>query len=419
MLEHLFRRQAGRMVSHLARLLGPAHLSLAEEAVQDSMLRALSLWPYEGVPQNPEGWLFRVARNAAIDAIRRQRMTEAKAGELTAELIRSVSRTPGDPDVETSLRDDELSLIFMCCHPAIPSDSRVALSLKTACGFSVREISRALLAEDSAVAQRLVRAKRQIRDQSLSIEMPRGKDVEDRIDSVLAVIYCMFNEGYSAHEGEDLIRFDLCQEALRLGLLIGSSTFTRPKVHALVALMALQAARIPARVDAAGDLVLLEDQDASRWDRQLIGLGFHHFDKSMEGSEVSRYHVESAIAATHASQPVDWVRVVELYDQLVELYGGSPVVQLNRAVALARLHGPEVGLAAIEHLRSDQQLRDYHLLLSAEGHFLLELGRAEEAADAFRRALVCRCSEPERRFLRRKLIECGETALSSRSVPRD
>ena len=204
------------------------------------------------------------------------------------------------PSVEKSLRDDELSLIFMCCHPAITADSRVALSLKTACGFSVREIARAFLADDAAIAQRHFQAKKQIRDQALSIEMPSGKDVEKRIDSVLAVIYCMFNEGYSAHEGGDLIRFELCQEVLRLGLLIASATtLTRPKVHALVALIALQAAR----VDQAGDLVLLEDQDPARWDRRLIGLGFHHFDLSIAGSELSRYHIESAIAATHASQP--------------------------------------------------------------------------------------------------------------------
>ena len=394
------------MVSHLTRLLGPSHLTLAEEAVQDSMLRALSSWPYEGVPRNPEGWLFRVAQNAAIDAVRRQRMADVKAGELTAELLRSAARPPGDPSVDHSLRDDELSLIFMCCHPAIPADSRVALSLKTACGFSIREIARAFLADDAAVAQRLVRAKKQIRDQALSIEMPRGKDVEERIDSVLAVLYCMFNEGYSALEGEDLIRFDLCQEALRLGLLLTSSALSRPKVNALVALMALQAAHMAARVDEAGDLVLLEDQDPSRWDHQLVALGFHHFELSATGSEVSRYHVEAAIAAAHAMQPIDWARVLELYDQLVALDPVPPVARLNRAVAVARVHGAEVGLKAIEPLMTDGKLSEYHFLLAVRGHLLLEMGWLDEAADAFRGALACRCSAPERRFLLKKLGKC-------------
>ena len=398
------------MVSHLARLLGAANLSLAEEAVQDAMLRALSSWPYEGVPRNPEGWLFRVAHNAAIDAIRRRRMAETKTGELTAELQRAGSRPPGDPSVDQGLRDDELALIFMCCHPRIPSESQVALSLKAACGFSVREIARAFLADDAAIAQRLVRAKKQIRDQDLSLGMPGADEVEERIDSVLAVIYFMFNEGYSAHQGEDLIRFDLCQEALRLGLLMASSALTRPKVDALVALMALQGARMPARVNEAGDLVLLEDQDPSCWDHEMIALGFHHFERAAAGHEVSRYHVEAAIAATHAKasveRPVDWRRVLELYGQLLEIDPSAPVVQLNRAVAVARVDGPEAGLAAIAPLKQDGKLREYHLLLAVEGHFLFEAGRHAEAAEAFRGALACRCSEPERRFLLRKLGLC-------------
>ena len=401
------------MVSHLARLLGAAHLSLAEEAVQDSMVRALSSWPYEGVPQNPEGWIFRVAHNAAIDAVRRQRMAGSKTGALTAELLRSAERSPSDPSVEKSLRDDELSLIFMCCHPAISPDSRVALSLKTACGFSVREIARAFLADDSAIAQRLVRAKKQIREQSLSVEMPRGKDVDERIDSVLAVLYCMFNEGYSAHEGEDLVRFDLCQEALRLGILIASSTLTRPKVHALVALMSLQTARMPTRIDDTGDLVLLEEQDSSRWDHQLMSLGFHHFAKSSVGNEVTRYHVEAAIAAAHAIQPIDWRRVLDLYDQLLGLDPASPVVRLNRAVAVARVNGAEEGLRAINPLFRDAKLKDYHLLLAVRGHLLLALDQPDQAAIAFTRAIQCRCSEPERRFLQRKLQECSVFTLAA------
>ncbi|HEY3742047.1 MAG TPA: sigma-70 family RNA polymerase sigma factor [Bryobacteraceae bacterium] len=402
LIEHLFRRHAGKMVSHLTRLLGPAHLSIAEEAVQDSMLRAISSWPYDGIPRNPEGWLFRVAHNSAIDALRHRRMAGSKSAELTAELRRAASH----PVLEQTFRDDELSLIFMCCHPAIPPDSRIALSLKTACGFSVREVARALLAAEDAIAQRIVRAKKQIRDQRLSIEMPSGHDLEERIDSVLAVIYSMFNEGYSAHEGEDLIRLELCREALRLGLLIASSEWGRPKVHALVALMALQTARIRARVDEAGDLVLLDDQDPTQWDHQLIALGFHHFDRAIGGADVSRYHIESAIAVHHAQPATDWRAILELYDQLLELDPGSAVVRLNRAVAVARVDGATAALAAIEPLSRDRSLAGYHLREAVRAHFLMETGEKEEAASAFRAALACRCSMPERRFLERKLQQC-------------
>ena len=407
LLEHLFRHQAGRMVAHLARLLGPAHLDLAEETVQEAMLRALQTWPYQGVPENAAAWLFRVAHNAAIDAVRRNQTWGEKTEIILNELAHSAIAEPGDPDIEEQLRDDELRMIFMCCHPGISRDASVALSLKTVGGFSVREIARAFLADDAAIAQRLVRAKRQIRADRLTFDLPHGAELTRRLDSVLDVIYFMFNEGYAAHEGEDLIRQDLCLEALRLGSLVASSSLAGPRVHALVALMAFEAARLPARVDQAGDLVLLEDQDRSRWDPQLTALGFHHFDRSMAGVEVTEYHAQAAIAATHARAitSVDWPVILHLYDQLLAI-NPSPVVALNRAVAVAKVRGAAEALAAIEPVARDPKLRGYHLLLAVRGHLLLELGRWEEAAICFRAALERPCSEPERRFLRRKLAEC-------------
>jgi RNA polymerase sigma-70 factor (ECF subfamily) len=408
LLEHLFRHQAGRMVAHFARLLGPARLDLAEEAVQEAMLRALLTWPYSGVPQNAAAWLFRVAHNAAIDAIRRNRVAEEKSELLTAELS-GFEPAPASPDLEEQLRDDELRLIIMCCHPEIPHEAAVALSLKTVGGFSVREIARAFLADEAAIAQRLVRAKRQIRERSLTLEVPRGAELERRLDSLIEVIYFMFNEGYTAHEGEDLIRQDLCEEALRLGALVAASSIAAPRVHALVALMAFQAARLPTRTDQAGDLVLLESQDRSRWDRRLIALGFHHLERSMRGSVVSPYHVEAAIAATHAraadAASTDWALILEFYDQLLAI-NPSPVVALNRAVAVGKVRGPLAALAIVEPLIGNPKLHDYYLLLAVRGHLLLELGRREEAADSFRAALERRCSLPERRFLRGKLAEC-------------
>lgn len=409
LLEHLFRHQAGRMVARLTRLLGPAFMTIAEEAVQESMVRALQIWPYQGVPESPGGWLFRVAHNAAIDAVRRNKIFGDKTESMVAELSRSATVQPDDPELEEQLRDDELRMIFMCCHPAIPHESSVALSLKTVGGFNVREIARAFLADDTAIAQRLVRAKRLIREQSLTLEMPHGAELSQRLDTVCEVIYFMFNEGYAALEGESLIRYDLCQEALRLGLLIASSSIVTPCVHALVALMALQSARLPARTNEAGDIVLLESQDRGRWDQRLIALGFHHFDRSMSGFDASEYHVQAAIAATHAraahAGAHDWPLILQLYDELITMKNSS-VIALNRAVAVSKVHGAAQALAAIESLDNSSDLRNYHLLMSVRGQLLLELGRLNEAADCFQSALRCRCSEPERRFLQRKLEEC-------------
>lgn len=409
LLEHLFRHQAGRMVAHLARLLGPAHLDLAEETVQEAMLRALQTWPYQGVPENAAAWLFRVAHNVAIDAVRRNQVLGEKTDAILTELSRSATVMPNDPDIEEQLRDDELRMIVMCCHPGISGDASVALSLKTVGGFSVREIARAFLVDEAAIAQRLVRAKRQIREQRLTLEMPRGSELKLRLESVLDVLYFMFNEGYAAHEGEDLIRQDLCLEALRLGRLVAASSIAEPRVHALVALMALQAARLPARVDNAGDLILLEFQDRSRWNRELIGLGFDHFDRCIAGHDVSEYHVQAAIAATHAraasAQSIDWPVILDLYDQLLSI-NPSPVVALNRAVAMAKVHGPADALASIAPLENNPKLHNYYLLLAVRGHLLMELGRRTEAAACFHAALACPCSAPERRFLGRKLAEC-------------
>lgn len=410
LLEHLFRHQAGRIVAHLVRLLGPAHLDLAEEMVQEAMLKALQSWPYKGLPENPEAWLFRVARNAALDAVRHRRMADGKAEVLTAELDRPTQLNETDPDFEEQLRDDELRLIFMCCHPEIGRDASIALSLKIAGGFSVREIARAFLADEAAIAQRLVRAKKQIRDKGLTLEIPSGRELAERLVAATDVIYFLFNEGYAAHEGEDLIRQDLCTEAMRLGWLMAQSSIANPRVHALVAVMALQAARLPARTDEAGDLILLEEQDRSRWDQHLIAMGFREFDLSMAGDEVTEFHVQAAIAATHARatdmHAVEWPLILELYGQLFEL-NSSPVVALNRAVAIAKVHGAAEGLAALEPLSQDVKMQSYYLYLAVRGHLLLELGENAAAAECFQAALERRCCEPERRFLRRKLRECG------------
>lgn len=407
LLEHLFRQMSGRITAHLARLLGFGRLDLAEELAQETMLRALETWPYHGVPENPPAWLFRTARNLALDLLRKERLVERKHLESPP----ATSSAPEEQDFDSEIRDDELRMILMCCHPEIPRESSIALSLKVAGGFSVREIARAFLAEEATIAQRLVRAKRCIRERELTLDLPPDRELKPRLDGALETLYFIFNEGYSAHQGEDLIRRDLCSEALRLAQLIAISPLAPPRAHALTALMALQAARLPARVDSLGDLVLLEDQDPSLWDQQLIALGFHHFNVSMSGEEVSEYHAQAAIAAEHIrgglSGELNWAAILRLYDQLLAL-SGSPVVALNRAVAVSRVHGPSAGLAAIEPLRADTTLRNYHHLLAAQGHLLLEMNRKQEAAACFRDALERRCSEPERRLLRKKLKQCDE-----------
>jgi RNA polymerase sigma-70 factor, ECF subfamily len=412
LVDHLFRNRAGQMVAYLTRLLGPQCLDLAEEAVQEALLKALQVWSYSSVPANPSGWLFRVARNAALDAVRHNTLVDQKAASLAASEIARMSASsgaPGEAEFEEQLRDDELRMVLMCCHPALPRDTRVALSLKTVGGFSTREIARAFLSEESAIAQKLVRAKRQIRDQSIAFALPKAGELVLRLDSTLEVIYLMFNEGYAAQSGENLTRQELCGEALRIARLLAASSVATPEVHALVALMAFQAARLPVRVDSQGEVVLLEDQDRSAWDSRLVALGFHHFTLSAEGPQLSAYHLQAAIAAAHASarsaEDTDWQMILDLYTQLLAQCP-SPVIALNRIVAVAKAKGTQQALAELRDLADDDALQNYYLLPAVEGSLLLETGNGLAAARSFRRALELPCSEPEKRFLERKLAQC-------------
>jgi RNA polymerase sigma-70 factor (ECF subfamily) len=405
LLEHLFRRESGRIVAWLAGLLGSVHLQLAEDAAQEAMLRAAQTWSFQGIPQKPEAWLFRTAYNYAISSVRRGAVFKSKADALVAALETGAQPTL-DLDSEQSLRDDELRMVFMCCHPKLAPDAQVALSLKLAGGFSTEEIARIFFSDPNTIAQRLVRAKRLIREQNLTLAMPSKAHLEQRLNSVLKVIYLTFSGGYAAHSGEDLIRSDVCLEALRLGRLVASSSMGAPRVDALVALMALQAARLPARTDTTGDLVLLEEQDRKLWDNDLIALGFSYFDRSIAGDEISEWHVQAAIAATYASAAssaeIDWASILEHYDQLMEMTD-SPVVALNRAVVVMKVHGAEAALAALTPLTGNNALHKYHLLSATQGHVLAALGKLEEAKAAFSAALECDCTLPEKRFLQRQL----------------
>lgn len=399
------------MVAWLTRVFGSEHLELAEEVVQDALVKALQQWPYSGVPDNPGGWLQRVARNGALDVLRRHAAFRERESDVAAELLESA---PSGLSNDEAIADDELCMMFMCCHPALPREARVALSLKVVSGFSVQEIARAFLTSDRTIAQRLVRAKRVLREARIPLDLPPAPELSQRLESVLEVIYLLFNEGYSAHTGDDLIRVDLCGEALRLGRMVADSRLSSaPMAHALVALVAFQAARLAARVDENGEMVLLEDQDRSLWDERLVALGFKHLERSAEGPTMSAYHVQAAIAAVHArtSSAADtpWEEILSLYDDLMAI-SPSPVVALNRAVAVSKVTGPAEALEAIAAVEGAPELANYYLLPSVKGRLYAELGRLAEACACYEAALSLPCSEPERRFLLRRLRACGGDA---------
>lgn len=412
LVDHLFRREAGRMVAALTRFMGPARLDLAEEVVQEALIQALKRWPFHGVPGNPRAWLYRVARNLALDRLRRDASFRGKETSIR-DVLGPEERDGGQGEVllEGEVDDDQLRLVFLCCHPELARDARVALTLKTVLGFSVPEIARAFLAPQATIAQRLVRAQKRIRESAIAFEVPPPTELPARLETVLEVLYLAFNEGYGAHEGDALVRTELCEEALRLASHLAALQATdRPVTHALAALLFFQAARLPARIDTEGELVRLEDQDRALWDRALIGRAFRHLESSAAGEEISEYHLQAVIAAEHTAAASDgstaWERILDLYDQLLER-NPSPIVALNRAVAVAKVQGPAAGLAAIATIEDHPAIVGYYLLHATRADFEAALGEREQAAQSYRQALACPASLPERRFLERRLRKVG------------
>ena len=396
----LFRHAYGRLVAVLTRRFGVAALAAAEDCVQDALLQALRRWPFGGVPREPEAWLLQVAHRRMLDVVRAARR-RPNVADPEAVLATATANADG-----ATAADDVLRLVFLCCHPDLPQDVHVALTLKTVCGFSVDEIARALLARPTAIAQRLVRGKERLRRPGTSFDLPPERELVARLDSVLAVVYLTFNEGYAANDGDAVVRHDLVREAVRLGeLLLAAPPTALPKTHALVALMLLQASRLPARVDAAGDLTTLAEQDRTLWDARLIVRGLRHMRASAAGDERTPYHVEAAIASVHAVAPsyaaTDWPRILHRYDELVRL-ADSPLVRLNRAVAVAKVHGVAAGLAAVAEIAGDAALERSHLLAATEGLLRWAGGEHELAVAAFDAALRCRATEPERALLLRR-----------------
>ncbi|HZP90608.1 MAG TPA: RNA polymerase sigma factor [Actinomycetota bacterium] len=399
-VDRVFRRERGRSVATLIRVLGD--FDLAEDAVQEAFLTALATWPERGVPENPGAWITTTARNRAIDRLRRERRLREKT-----ETLRQLAGLEAlDRDNEmTGIPDDRLCLIFTCCHPALSPEARVALTLRTLGGLTTPEIARAFLTSEAAMAQRLVRAKRKIREAGIPYRVPPPELLAGRLSSVLAVLYLIFNEGYVA-SGGSLLRVDLCDEAIRLGRVLADLLPGEPETEGLLALMLLQHSRRDARTDGNGDLVLLEDQDRSRWDHEMIDEGLAMVDATLGRGRPGPYQVQAAIAALHARAPrpedTDWPQIAALYGVLAAMVP-SPVVELNRAVAVAMADGPEHGLRMLEPLAAE--LGGYHLFHSARADLLRRLHRDGEAGEAYLRALELAGNPAERRFLERRLAE--------------
>ncbi|MGH9539170.1 MAG: RNA polymerase sigma factor [Terriglobales bacterium] len=404
-VETVYRADWGRVVAALISLVGD--FDLAEESAQEAFTAAVDQWRISGVPEFPRAWIIQTARHKAIDRIRRKVRFEEK---LESYAVTESARTVEEPNYDsTEIPDDRLRLIFTCCHPALALEAQVALTLRTLCGLETDEIARAFLVPPTTMAQRLVRAKRKIRDAGIPYIVPETQDMAARLGAVLTAIYLVFNEGYAATRGGPLVRADLCAEAIRLGRLMRTLMSPQPPadVTALLALMLLQDARRDARLDEAGDLVILEDQDRSRWNHPQIAEALPLVEEAF-GARPGPYALQAAIAAVHCRaaryEDTDWPQIVQLYD-LLERVQPSPVVSLNRAVAVAMVSGPQSGLELMDALAANNNLENYHLLHAARADLLRRLGSSVEAAESYQRALALAANESERRFLERRLHE--------------
>ncbi len=407
-VEQIYREESGRILSTLIRLLGD--FDLAEEAMQDAFATALEQWPNAGVPSNPRAWLVSTGRNKAVDRLRRRALLESKREELLR--LNALAEQVAELPEESMLKDDRLRLIFTCCHPALAREAQVSLTLRTLCGLSTEEIAHAFLVPLPTMAQRLVRAKQKIRDAGIPYRVPADEELPERMEAVLLVVYLVFNEGYSASAGDALVRRELCSEAIRLGRLLQTLLPGEAEAQALLALMLLHDSRRDARTTDAGEIVLLEDQDRGRWHREQIAEGLELMEQALARGARGPYALQAAIAAVHAqaksAQETDWHQIVALYELLLQVQP-SPVVELNRAVAVAMANGLAEGLRLLDELEERRVLLGYAFLPAARGDLLRRMQQWKEAEEAYRKALALVGNEAERRFLERRLAEVRRT----------
>ncbi|MEP0987738.1 sigma-70 family RNA polymerase sigma factor [Ekhidna sp.] len=400
LVDHFFRTEYGKAVSHLTSKFGASHLELAEDSVQEALIKAMQTWPYSQIPDNPTGWILRVARNKMIDQLRRDQKINKQEVPEGAEEMRA------DLSLE-SINDDMVRMMFACCHPSLSQEYQIILTLKILGGLSIREISSSLLKKEETVAKAYTRAKKKFKKDEIKLLLPPAHEIEKRLDMVLKIIYLLFNEGYKSAEGETLIRKELCEDAMRLNkVLIDSEICNTPSANALMALMHFHASRFEARTDSDGNVISLEDQDRSKWDSRLIDLGLNYLDAASAENELNEYLIQAAISAAHCRaatfEGTDWNNILSLYDLQLQLTP-NPIVELNRVVALEKVHGPLLGLKEIERLEATQFFDEYYLFYAIKSEIQQRMGNNDEAIQSIKRAIELTKNEKEKLFLIKKL----------------
>lgn len=408
-IDHLFRHESGRLISLLTRVFGTHNLDLVEDVVQDTLLKALEYWKYKGVPDNPSAWILKVAKNKVLDVLRRERLKNEFAEDLNRQIQSEYSlvTTLNHLFQPETIQDEQLRMMFVCCHPAIATEAQVALILKNLCGFSVAEIAKAFISNEETIGKRLYRAKQAFREQKIKFELPSPTDLKERLENVLTAIYLLFNEGYNSTNHNLLIRNDLINESLRLAKMLYDNPLTcQSEVAALLALMCFHAARVPARVDAEGNIQLLQTQNRSLWNRELIKVGFEYIDKAIDSQELSFYHIEAGIAYEHCVAPTyeqtNWQHILYLYDLLYQIQP-NPIVALNRAIVIGELEGTEAGIQAIQGIPNLKSLENYYLLDATLGEFYLKIGDKTQAKIHFEKAIQLTQAPAEKVLLKGKL----------------